>query len=32
MPGNEEEAVARVDAYLDRADTGQRLAQLGTGE
>jgi integrase len=28
MPGNEEEAVALVDAYLERADTGRRLTQL----
>jgi integrase len=32
MPGNEEEAVALVDAYLERTDTRHRLAQLGTGE
>ncbi|MBA2475679.1 MAG: tyrosine-type recombinase/integrase [Actinobacteria bacterium] len=32
MPGNEEEAVALVDAYLERADTRHRLVQLGTGE
>ena len=33
MPGNEEEeAVALVDAYLERADTRHRLAQLGAGE
>jgi hypothetical protein len=32
MPGNEAEAVALFDAYLDRADTRQRLGQLGTGE
>ncbi len=32
MPGNEEEAVALVDAYLERADTGHRLARFGTGE
>jgi hypothetical protein len=30
MPGNEEEAVALVDACLERADTRHRLAQLGT--
>jgi integrase len=29
MPGNEKEAVALVDAYLERADTGVRLADLG---
>jgi integrase len=28
MPGNEDEAVALVDAYLARADTNQRIAQL----
>ena len=28
MPGNEDEAVALVDAYLERAHTGQRLEQL----
>jgi hypothetical protein len=28
MPGNEEEAVALVDAYLGRADAGHRLAQF----
>jgi integrase len=28
MPGNEDEAVALVDAYLERAITGRRLAQL----
>lgn len=28
MPGNEDEAVALVDAYLERAGTGNRLAQL----
>jgi len=27
MPGNENEAVALVDAYLERADTARRLAQ-----
>jgi integrase len=27
MPGNEDEAVALVDAYLERADTARRLAQ-----
>jgi integrase len=32
MPGNEEESVALVDAYLERADTRHRLAQLGPGE
>jgi len=30
MPGNEDEAVARVDAYLERADTPRRTAQLGS--
>lgn len=28
MPGNEDEAVALVDAYLERAHTDDRLAQL----
>ena len=28
MPGNEDEAVALVDAYLERTTTGLRLAQL----
>jgi integrase len=28
MPGNEEEAVALVDAYLERATTARRIAQL----
>jgi integrase len=28
MAGNEDEAVARVDAYLERASTEGRLAQL----
>ncbi len=28
MPGNEEEAVALVDAYIERASTAQRVAQL----
>ncbi len=28
MPGNEAEAVALLDAYLARADTSARLAQL----
>lgn len=28
MPGNEDEAVALVDAYLERASTSQRLARL----
>ncbi len=28
MPGNEDEAVALVDAYLERADTGRRLTEL----
>jgi hypothetical protein len=32
MPGNEEETVALVNAYLERADTRHRLAQLGPGE
>ena len=28
MPGNEDEAVALVDAYLERANTAERLALL----
>jgi hypothetical protein len=28
MPGNEDEAVALVDAHLEHASTEQRLAQL----
>ena len=28
MPGNEGEAVALVDAYLERANTGERVAQI----
>ena len=28
MPGNEDEAVALIDAYLERTTTGRRLAQL----
>jgi hypothetical protein len=28
MPGNEDEAAALLDAYLDRADTQARAAQL----
>src|SRR5262249_13027883 len=28
MPGNEDEAVALVDAYLERSDSGTRLGQL----
>lgn len=28
MPGNEEEAVALVDAYLERSNTDARLAQI----
>lgn len=28
MPGNEEEAVALVDAYLERSNTDERLAQI----
>ena len=28
MPGNEQEAVALVDAYLERADTRSRVSQL----
>jgi len=28
MPGNEDEAVALVDAYLERADSGRRVAQF----
>jgi integrase len=30
MPGNESEAAGMLDAYLDRADTAARLAQLNT--
>lgn len=29
MPGNEQEAAGLLDAYLQRADTDARLAQLG---
>lgn len=29
MPGNEDEAVALADAYLERANTGERIAQIG---
>ena len=29
MPGNEDEAAALLDAYLERADTKARLAQIG---
>ena len=28
MPGNEDEVVALVEAYLERADTAQRLSRL----
>jgi hypothetical protein len=28
MPGNENEAVALIDAYLERTTTGRRIAQL----
>ena len=28
MPGNEDEAVALIDAYLERATTARRIAQL----
>ena len=31
MPGNETEAAGLLDAYLDRADTAARIAQLDTG-
>ena len=31
MPGNEDEAAGLLDAYLIRADTGARIAQLGEG-
>ena len=31
MPGNENEAVALVDAYLERADTGHRFTELEAG-
>jgi integrase len=30
MPGNEDEAVSLVDAYLERADTGRRLVEIET--
>jgi integrase len=30
MPGNENEAAGLLDAYLQRADTAARVAQLGT--
>ena len=29
MPGNEDEAAGLLDAYLARADTAARLAQIG---
>jgi hypothetical protein len=29
MPGNEDEAAGLLDAYLARADTARRLAQIG---
>jgi hypothetical protein len=32
MAGNEEQAVALVDAHPKPADTGHRLARFGTGE
>jgi integrase len=32
LPGNEDEAAALLDAYLERADTAARLAQVGTAE
>jgi hypothetical protein len=28
LPGNEAEAVAKIDAYLERADTAARLVQV----
>jgi integrase len=28
MPGNKDEAAALVDAYLERADGGRRLAEI----
>ena len=28
MPGNEDEAIALVDAYLERADTRSRIGRL----
>ncbi|HEX5469542.1 MAG TPA: tyrosine-type recombinase/integrase [Gaiellaceae bacterium] len=31
MPGNEDEAIALVDAYLERGDTRRRLSQLSDG-
>jgi integrase len=30
MPGNEEEAAGLLDAYLERADTGVRLASVNS--
>lgn len=30
MPGNEDEAAGILDAYLQRADTAARVAQLDT--
>lgn len=30
MPGNEDEAAALLDAYLERSDTKARLAQVAT--
>ncbi len=30
MPGNEDEAAGMLDAYLQRADTAARVAQLDT--
>jgi hypothetical protein len=32
MPGSESEATILVDAYLARADTANRLDQLGSSE
>lgn len=29
LPGNEEESIERIDAFLERADTGRRLDMLG---
>ena len=31
MPGDEDEAAGRLDAYLERADTAARLAQVVEG-
>lgn len=31
MPGNEDEAAALLDGYLERANTAARLAQIDSG-